>query len=143
MKLPLVELGLRRPLPIEVTKVTLPFWEGLKNQQFLVACCSQCARLSFPPRRICPRCHGREFDWREVSGRGRLYSATKVHSSPSIYGILSPIRVAIVDLEEGVRLVTRLLPEGREPALDSPVQLVITRHPDGYHYAARLASGLA
>ena len=50
MKLPLVELGLRRPLPIEVTMVTLPFWEGLKNQQFLVACCSQCARLSFPPQ---------------------------------------------------------------------------------------------
>jgi hypothetical protein len=48
--------------------------------------------------------------------------------------------VAIVDLEEGLRLVTRLLPEGREPALDSPVQLVITRHPDGYHYAARVAA---
>ena len=137
MKLPVVELGLRRPLHIEVTAVTLPFWEGLESGLFRVPGCRQCNRLSFPPRRVCPQCHGREFDWQPVSGRGRLYSATKVHSSPSIYGILSPIRVAIVDLEEGLRLVTRWLPAGYDPLLDCPVQLVITRHPDGYHYAAR------
>jgi hypothetical protein len=47
------------------------------------------------------------------------------------------MRVAIVDLKEGLRLVTRMLPDGAEPVLDTPVQLVVTRHPDGYHYAAR------
>ena len=140
MKLPLVPMGMRRPLPIEVTAVSLPFWQGLESQLFLVARCRQCARSSFPPRKICPQCHGREFDWQPVSGRGRLYSATKVHSSPAIYGILSPIRVAIVDLEEGLRILTRLLPDGREPLLDSPVELVVTRHPDGFHYAARALS---
>lgn len=137
MKLPLVEMGLRRPLPIEITAVTRPFWDGLASQQFLVVQCRQCARLRFPPRKICPGCHGCEYEWRPVSGRGRLYSATKVHNTPSIYGILSPVRVAIVDLEEGLRLVTRLLPNGADPVLDSPVELVITRHTDGYHYAAR------
>ena len=140
MKLPLVTMGMRRPLPIEVTAVSQPFWQGLESQQFLVAHCLQCARLSFPPRKICPQCHGREFHWRPLSGRGRLYSATKVHSSPSVYGILSPIRVAIVDLEEGLRILTRLLPDGGDPILDSPVELVVTRHPDGFHYAARVVA---
>ena len=42
-----------------------------------------------------------------------------------------------VDLAEGVRIVTRLLPEGRSLEPDSPIELVITHHPDGYHYAAR------
>ena len=139
MKLPLVELGMRRPLPIEVTAVTRPFWEGLASQTFLLPGCRCCGRLSFPPRRICPGCHGRDFDFRPASGIGRLYSATTVHSSPSIYNLLSPVRVAIVDLEEGVRLLTRLLPGGGDPVLDGAVQLVITRHPDGYHYAARSA----
>jgi uncharacterized OB-fold protein len=139
MKLPQVELGLRRPLPIEVTAVTLPFWKSLESGQFCVPRCKHCDRLSFPPRKICPQCHGDKFDWQPLSGRGLLYSATKVHSSPSIYGILSPVRVAIVDLEEGLRLLTRWLPSGADPCLDCPVQLVITRHPDGHHYAAREA----
>jgi hypothetical protein len=64
-----------------------------------------------------------------------------VHNSPAIYGILSPIHVAVIDLEEGVRLVTRLLPSGNTPQLDSPVELIITEHPDGYHYAAQLGAG--
>lgn len=138
MRLPLVEFGLSRPLPIEVTEVTRPFWEGLAAGRFLVPRCRRCQRLSFPPRRICPACHHREFDWIAASGRGRLYAATKVHNSPAIYGILGPIRVGVVDLEEGVRLVTRMIPDGASPVPDSPVQLVITHHPDGFHYAARV-----
>ena len=138
MNLPVVGVGLSRPLPIEVTGVTLPFWEGLAVGRFLVPRCVRCERLSFPPRRICPGCHGRKFDWVELSGRGSLYSVTKIHSSPTIYGILSPVRVAVVDLEEGIRLVTRLIPDGYSPVPDSPVQLVITRHPDGCHYAVRV-----
>jgi uncharacterized OB-fold protein len=140
MTLPLVTMGLRRPLPIEVTAVTRPFWDGLERQQFLVPACLGCGRLSFPPRVICPGCHGRDFEWRPVSGRGSLYAATRVHNTPAIYGILSPVRVAVVDLDEGVRIVTRLLPTGAEPVLDSPVELVVTAHPEGRHYAARLLS---
>jgi uncharacterized OB-fold protein len=138
MKLSTVKLGLGRPLPIEVTEITRPFWEGLASGEFLVARCQHCERLSFPPRKICPQCHHREFNWQAVSGRGTLYAVTKVHNSPAIYGILSPMHVAVVDLEEGVRLVTRLLPSGDTPELDSPIELLITEHPDGYHYAARL-----
>jgi uncharacterized OB-fold protein len=130
-------MGLNRPLPVEETAVTRPFWEGLAEGEFRLPHCTACDRASFPPRQLCPRCHGRSFDWRPVSGRGTLYALTKVHSSPAIYGILSPIRLAVVDLEEGVRLVTRMLPGGQSLALDSPVQLVITRHPDGHLYAAR------
>jgi uncharacterized OB-fold protein len=137
MTLPVVELGLNRPLDIEITEVTQPFWESLSEGLFRVAQCPGCERLSFPPRAICPACHCREHRWVSVSGRGTLYSITKVHSSPVIYGILSPMRVAIIDLEEGLRIVTRVLPDGREPELDSPVQLVITHHPDGFHYAAK------
>ena len=139
MTLPVVEFGLPRPLPVEVTEVTRPFWEGLAAGRFLVPRCAACQRLSFPPRRICPACHGRGFDWVAVSGRGRLYAATRVHSSPAVYGILSPIRVAVVDLEEGIRMVTRLIPDGGDPTPDSPLELVVTRHPDGFHYAARVA----
>lgn len=139
MSLAMVNMGLNRPLPIEVTEITRPFWNGLAEGEFLVTCCNNCQRLSFPPRIICPKCHGRSFEWQPISGRGRLYAATKVHSSPAIYGILSPMQVAVVDLAEGIRIATRLLPCGSPPALNEAVELVITKHPDGYHYAARQA----
>ena len=137
MTLPIVELGLNRPMNIEVTEITRPFWDGLSQGEFRVVRCQACERLSFPPRQVCPACHNRAFEWLPVSGRCTLYSATRIHDSPAIYGILSPMRVAIVDLEEGIRIVTRLLPEVHSPEADSTLELVITQHPDGFHYAAR------
>ena len=137
MTLPIVKMGLNRPMDIEVTVLTRPFWEGLSQGEFRVVRCQACERLSFPPRQVCPGCHNRAFDWLAVSGRCKLYSATRVHASPTIYGILSPMRVAIVDLEEGIRIVTRLLPDGSSPEPDTALELVITSHPDGFHYAAR------
>ena len=141
MTLPIVKMGLNRPMDIEVTKLTSPFWEGLSEGEFRVVSCQACGRLSFPPRQVCPDCHSRAFDWQPVSGRCQLYSATRIHMSPAIYGILSPTRVVIVDLEEGIRIVTRMLPGGDNPEPDSPMELVITKHPDGFHYAARTITG--
>jgi uncharacterized OB-fold protein len=138
MTLPVIELGLNRPLPIEITSVTAPFWEGLAEGQFRVARCAGCDRLCFPPRAICPECHGRMFTWQPLCGRGTLYAESKVQQSPPVYGILSPMRVAVVDLEEGIRIVTRLLPSVNPVRLDSAVELVVTSHPDGYHYAVRI-----
>ncbi len=138
MKLSIVELGLKRPLQIEKTAVTAPFWDGLTEGEFRVARCSDCNRLSLPPRVICPACHGRTFTWDCLSGKGILYAESKVQQSPPIYGLLSPTRVVIVDLEEGVRVVTRMLPGKHVIKPGARVELVITRHPDGFHFAARM-----
>lgn len=137
MTLPVVTLGLKRPLDIEVTGVTQTFWCGLAESRFLLARCSHCARLCFPPRKICPACHQRDFTWIEASGRATLYSLTRIHNSPPRYNLLSPTSVAVIDLEEGIRLLTRLLPGDQAPVMGGPCQLVITQHPDGMHYAAR------
>ena len=139
MTLPIVTLGLKRPLEIEVTVITQTFWSGLAEGRFLLARCSHCSRLSFPPRRICPDCHQLDFTWIEASGRATFYSLTRIHNSPPRYNLLSPVSVAIIDLEEGIRLLTRLLPTNQAPVVGGPCQLVITQHPDGMHYAARPA----
>ena len=141
MKLPIVPMGLNKPLPIEITGVSQPFWDALAEGQFLLQQCLKCKRVSFPPRKVCPGCHDRDLSWLPAKGKGTLYSVTRIHNSPAIYGILSPMQVAIVDLTEGVRLVSRWLPDGSTPALDSPIELVVTHHPDGFHYAIRHDSG--
>ena len=63
----------------------------------------------FYPRPVCPRCFGVHLEWRPASGRGALYSFTIVHRAPGpeLQGAV-PYVVALVDLEEGVRLMATL-----------------------------------
>ena len=136
MTLPVITLGLNRPLDIEVTGITQIFWDGLAEGEFLFSRCTTCSKSSFPPRRICPACHGRDFEWLPACGRATLYSFTLIHNSPPRYNLLSPTTLAVIDLDEGIRLLTRLLPGRAKPRIGDPCQLVITRHPDGPHYAA-------
>lgn len=50
-----------------------------------------------------------ELDWVEASGRGNVHSFTVVHRAPADYREEVPYVVALVDLDEGVRMMTRLL----------------------------------
>lgn len=135
MTIEIRQLGLKRPLPIQMTAVSQPFWDGLAHGQFLLACCQDCHRLSFPPRTVCPGCHGQNFTWQQASGNGVIYSVTRIQTSPPVYDFLTPTSLAIVDLEEDVRLLTRVLPGNRAPKIGDSCRLIITSHPDGYFYA--------
>jgi hypothetical protein len=63
-----------------------------------------------------------------------------VHAAAGAFAALSPYSVGIVDLDDGPRLLVRLLPGASAAALDSTVQLVVLRHPDGPLLAADAAS---
>lgn len=71
--------------------------------------CDSCGRTFFFPRRWCPRCWSAEISWVQATGRGTIYSACTVNipfdgrSAEEI-----PYTVALIDLEEGVRLPGRL-----------------------------------
>jgi len=90
-----------------VTKDTEFFWEGAKDHRLLIQRCTSCEELRHPPGPACPYCHS--FDWEptEVSGRGELYSYTIAHH-PKPPGFDEPAVAVVVQLEEGVRLVSNL-----------------------------------
>jgi uncharacterized OB-fold protein len=83
------------------------FWRGVAKGKLLIACCAICARLQHPPSPMCPACGSTEWDIRESSGRGTIHSWIVSHhpSRPDD----APRIVALVDLEEGTRLVTNLV----------------------------------
>ena len=137
MSLPVLTVDRVRPYPPRVTALTRPFWEGLGEGRFRITRCRDCGRPSFPPREFCPGCWSRAIEWVEHGGRGRLYSYTIVHAAPGAFAAEVPYRLAIVDLEDGPRLATRLLGEGAAP-LDRTVQLVALMYRDGPLFAARL-----
>jgi uncharacterized OB-fold protein len=74
--------------------------------------------------------------WVPLSGRGKLYSQTVVHAAPSVFQGEVPYRVGIVDLDEGLRIATRVLADV-EPKLDTAVEIVVLNYRDGPLFAAR------
>jgi hypothetical protein len=104
------------PLP-QPDPVTQPYWDSLKAHAMQVQRCAECGKWVFYPRALCPHCGGARLEWRPVSGRATLYSFTIVHRAPSPeLQAEAPYVVALVDLEEGVRLMARLTGIDPDPA---------------------------
>ncbi len=111
----------KRPRP-SLTHDNRFFFDGAKEGRLLIQRCSDCGALRHPPRPACGRC--RSFDWEPVqsSGRGTVYSYVVIHY-PKVPALDYPLVVALVELEEGTRLVADV--SGITPetvAIGTPVQ---------------------
>lgn len=83
---------------------------GLKAGKFLLQRCNGCQRHIFYPRVVCPHCVSTDLGWLEPAGLGTVYSTTVVNRPADKGG---PYNVALIDLAEGVRLMSRV--EGIAP----------------------------
>jgi len=72
---------------------------------FALQHCTACAQAIFYPRMVCPHCGGTDLVWRKAQGQGTVYSTTVVRRRPDKGG---DSNVVLVDLEEGVRLMSRV-----------------------------------
>ena len=114
-----------KPLPYPTVE-SEPFWEGCKRHELLLPQCRQCAGYWFPPAATCPHCWSTEWDWRKASGRGRIYSFGVYHRvyHPGFENDL-PYVFAVIQLEEGPRLVSNVINESPEKLqCDTPVEVV-------------------
>lgn len=99
--------GWSKPLPA-LDAVSRPFWQAAAEGRLLYQQCPACDHRQFYPRALCTSC-GAEPEWAEASGRGRVHTYTVVrqNGSPAFREEL-PYVVAIVELEEGVRMMGNL-----------------------------------
>lgn len=134
MPLPIANMKGARPFPPRISMFTAPFWDGLEEGQFLTTKCTHCEKLTFPPKPICPYCWSSKVEWQSLSGRGRLYSRTTIHAAPKVFAAEAPYQVAIIDLEENLRIATRI---SGDVALDTPVALTVLKYDDGCLFEAR------
>ncbi len=95
-----------RPDPVYTADAAF-FWEGADRGELLCERCSGCARLRHPPRPMCPHCHSTERTAVALSGRGQVCSWI-IQRHPAPVGFTEPPVVVLVDLEEGIRLVSNL-----------------------------------
>ncbi len=98
------------------------FWEGTVKGELRIQSCGACGELRHPPGPMCPSCHATEPSYVVASGRGSVYSFV-VHRHPPVPGKELPIVIALVELEEGVRMVGELLDVAADEAeIGMPVE---------------------
>jgi hypothetical protein len=117
------------PLP-QPTELSRPFWAAANEGRLILQRCDACGHLRWTPQILCTNCLAEPFTWVDVSGRGRLYSYTIVHRAP-LAGFEVPYVLAVVELEEGPLMLTRLVdsPIGKL-AVEAPVEVAFTRASD-------------
>ncbi|MEE2059191.1 Zn-ribbon domain-containing OB-fold protein [Rhodococcus artemisiae] len=97
----------RRSWPA-VSEDTEFFWNGVRDGELRIQQCSDCAALSHPPKPICSACGSFALGHLVVSGAGTVYSHVTFHK-PLSQGFDEPYNVSVVELEEGVRLVSQVV----------------------------------
>ena len=127
------------PLLPEYSSFTETFRQGLEAGKFMTTRCAACGKLTFPPKEYCPDCWSGEMHWTELSGKGVLYARTTIHAAATQFRDEVPFSVGIVDLTEGVRLVTGLIDEPVKINNDAAIMLVILSYDDGLLFAAKPA----
>jgi uncharacterized OB-fold protein len=86
-----------------------PFWAGCREGRLMLPWCPACRRHYFYPRALCPHCGSDEIDWKQASGKGSVYTFAVVRQPiERAFADLVPYVIAIIELEEGVRMLSHV-----------------------------------
>ncbi len=86
---------------------TEPFWQACIEHRLLIQRCTACGAHQFYPRPLCLACECGSLEWVDAAGTGTIYSLTTVRI-PVTEDLKPPYLVALVDLDEGPRLLTNI-----------------------------------
>jgi hypothetical protein len=97
-----------KPAPIP-TPETAPFFEGTSNGELRIQRCRSCNEAYFYPRPSCPKCFSSDVEWFSASGRATLHTYVISHRPGPGFEADVPYAIAIVQLEEGPRMMTNIV----------------------------------
>jgi uncharacterized OB-fold protein len=119
-----------RPAPV-VTDDNVAFWSAASEGRLVAQRCAECERYRHPPRPMCPACHSLAVDVVELSGRGVVYSYAILHH-PQHPAFEYPVMIVLVDLDEGVRILSNLTDvQADDVRIGMPVEVHFVRTADG------------
>ena len=99
---------MERPVIPFANPDTKPFWDGCAEGKLMLQRCSHCGAYRHPPSPICGNCLSDTHEWIASSGRGTVYTFVVVREARRGWEKLTPYVLAVVELEEGPRIVTDL-----------------------------------
>lgn len=95
------------------------YWEGARNGKLLLRHCTSCDKVHHYPRALCPYCFSDKLDWRQASGKGKVYSYSVMRRAPE------PYVIAYVTLDEGISMMTNIVDCDLDKVrIDQPVKVV-------------------
>lgn len=114
--------------PPERNALNTPYWDSLASGSLAFQRCKQCGHAWLPVRSECPHCLVADWDWEKAAGGAKLISWVVYHTAfhPAFAGRL-PYTVAVVELDEGPRLISNVVgvDAARPLAIDQRLRLVI------------------
>ena len=114
------------PAP-DITDLNRPYWAALKAGTHTFQRCKNCGHAWLPARSECPECLGDQWSWEQAGGRARLISWVVYRfAHHASFAQRLPYNVAVVQLEEGPRLISNIV--GSEPAalrIDMPLKMIV------------------
>ena len=116
-----------RPRP-QPTPETQNYWDGAKAGELRLQRCGGCDHVYFPARPFCPACSSRDVNWFTASGKGTLFSYVINHRAPK--GFEAPYIIAVVQLEEGPRMMSNLVDCPQTPdelEIDMPLEVTFVK----------------
>jgi len=84
------------------------WWDGIAAGELLIQKCSDCGVLRHPPAPMCGKCQSTKFGTQTSSGKGSVHTFTVMHY-PKFPGFDYPFVAAVIDLEEGTRIVSNVV----------------------------------
>ena len=115
----------RKPIPVP-TPETAFFWDKVRRHELWIQRCGACGTLFFYPRFHCPQCLSDNLEWVQASGRGTLYTYMINHRGPPGFEEEAPYAIAVVQLDEGPRMMTNIVGIENTPenlVLDMPLEV--------------------
>lgn len=118
-----------RPKPV-IDNDSRVFWEGVQNHKLILQKCNDCHQYIYYPRIICPHCFSEHLSWLETSGQGEIHSYTVVHKGPPPFKDETPYVIGIIELKEGVRMMSRIVGDQNQIEIGKPVLVIYEKIDD-------------
>lgn len=122
-----------------ISPAAAPFWDATRSCTLVIQWCRSCERAIHFPREACPTCLGTDLEFRPAAGTGTVYALSEM-PAPGNPGMKdrAPYSVALVDLPEGVRMLTSIVrPDGAtgpgDAAIGAAVRVAWEPLADGRH----------
>lgn len=97
-----------KPVPTPSLE-SLHYWQGTAQGELRIQRCLDCGKPFFYPRTGCPNCASTNVTWESASGRARLHTYLISHRGMGGFAAEIPYAIAVVQLEEGPRMMTNIV----------------------------------
>lgn len=101
------------PLPRPIANAdSQAYWDAARERRLVIRKCNACGEVHFMPRHLCPHCWSDRLEWVVANGQGEVHSFTIIRrASDPAFASKVPYAVALIELDEGVRMMSNIVGE--------------------------------